>query len=422
MPNNTRGHTTPTNHHSFLIRNHRTSTCLTNAHYRDPFTYDYYHQHLYEVVLVPCNTSSPTPRWEWTNRGALLHTATLLCLSMNRIDQKHLVVLETCKTSVLDDQKWRCDGNVIKQPDTLTCMIAPSGSSKRSSVVAQRKVRSTPQTSQTDPHTHQPMQELAGELEEILGELNEMKGLDNQNMTLVRIPKETMERISVGGSNGIATSAENSHHVIFGSCNDDDDEQKWSILDYQSDENLPDGSSLCTARDARQFVFHRCYAENMKFIAELTAWTDGWVSCTRPGSYINGFSHTFNARSENLPDSGLISGLRCCAGDHTSTDVNQIDEACFESEWWERPNDSILSGGWFTCPDGYFFKGFLLTAKEYFPNENVIKRAKCCRPTTAPDRYVAPRPSDFTFDPSDLSSNSTHLFQWPSYIPSFRLS
>ncbi len=392
--------------YTFLIQSRKTSTCLANAPHRDPHALTYSHEALYTVVMVVCNTSSPSQRWQWREDGSLLHTATLLCLTMFLQDGEHRLVLGTCKDGY-PTQEWSCRSDLIEQPDTEMCVTASSfaRSLRRSKAAEARRVeRSLYQGSLTDPSNRggrgHSIEGLTEELEKILNELGKIKILEHQHPTVTNTSNEIREEVDLGGGPAVSkmeTVVDFDHFLTFEPCNraGANNYQKWSVLSYQSvGENIPDGGSLCSAKETEIHNLRRCYVEDMERLSLVTMWMNGWATCTRPGYYINGFGHTFNIKNNNLPDAGLISGLLCCAGDRRiSQEPETPPEKCSESEWWTPPPPTrevkaILAGGWFTCPQGFFLKGLHLTARAFFPDENLVTKARCCKQASAPDRYM----------------------------------
>lgn len=378
---------------TFLIQSKKDpSVCLTSAPYRDPFAFTYTHQALYPIILLPCNTTSKTQRWQWTKEGSIVHAATLLCLTMYLEDDRHLLVLGTCKTWH-PTQLWTCENHLIEQPDTNKCITAPVPvSDDKTSKVASWRINTD--VSQRDSLTDSTGRGgtsvglLPDEIEDILRKLK----LGAQPVALTEpIPQE----MQMGGVETAAKTMSVSSDVIFKTCDrgvPGHESQKWNVLSYQSPsgENVPDGGSICSAKTAELHNYHRCYVEDMEFLSLVTLWSDGWALCTRTGFYVNGFSHTYNRRNSNHPDAGLISGLRCCAGDVAPPVVSPDSdyEECKEYKWWTNTSIAILSGGWFTCPRGYFLKGLLLTSRIFFPEENIILKARCCKSREAPEHYM----------------------------------
>lgn len=308
-----------------------------------------------------CNTSSVSQRWKWTINDTLLHIGTFLCLANHTDQGTPRLVLRTCKGRD-QNQKWNCAGNFVMQPDSSQCVAAKQntlpGLSKKSSTV----------------------DKLAMEIEEVFDELVEEAGVSND---------------AKDGAIAKESSVDGNHNVAFETCNRASLYQEWSVLGYEGKEsNILDDSvaSICSASSTRSHNLPRCYELDMEALSSVTYENSRWATCTHTGYYISGFYHTYNRNSNNLEDSGLISGIECCAGNHVftgreSTPVEDLEEVCFETQWWSF-GDYLITKGWFTCPRGMFLKGLLLNSRRFYPEENVIERARCCKSRSSPVEYM----------------------------------
>ena len=105
----------------------------------------------------------------------------------------------------------------------------------------------------------------------------------------------------------------------------------------------------------------------------------GWSSCQVLGYFVTGLYHMDNL---NL---NLITNFYCCYTSHvftgrpeTASSIEQ--EMCDDVTWWS----SHSTIGWFKCPTGSYFKGYLKGEKEGLL---AVQLVRCCRTTQAPSIY-----------------------------------
>lgn len=414
---------------SFLIRNEETDTCLANDPDRrkyPPFE-KYNHTVLYRVVSEPCNQSSPAQRWQW-NDTSLLHSATFLCLATFKTANNSLV-LRTCKASD-EDQKWECSlvGNFIIQPSTEKCVTVVADKRERAkrgsyldgiATAAAAKVRrrkSLVQNQLADDvlKGSNSVSELTRELESVIEEL----GLLRKQATL-----DANSEVDGGYMNAwemMTTGPAESRGVMAEHCDDSNPNQMWSIMDFNCEGpaiDNTDDDSICSELVLESHRQSQCYVMDMHHLSSLKSSVEKWAECTSAGYYIKGFYHTYNVNNNNHPDSGIISGVRCCAGDHVYTGesntpvVNHAADQCLDENWW-KTSDYLVSRGWFICPPGMFLKGLQLSSRPYFSQENVIKKGRCCKPEGASVAYV----HCYTTNATSVADTGVHMCHLDGFL------
>lgn len=369
---------------AFLIKNRDSHTCLAPPHKRDlssnPIDY-HTHEALYPVVLVACDLQSHNQLWQWTTNNSLLHIATFLCLGALYENGESKLVLQTCKVGDFR-QKWNCATNHIKEPETLQCItITAVWGRKRREVgvdfMMESRVRQIVPTSSMESDDN--LRELERELGDVVRELHDFREQRMQGNTINNAQSQTENNIDPR------------YNVILDFCQSSSDLQKWTIVDAEGDDNQ---SSICSRRLSQTHNLPYCYPSNMQSASSVSSLVSKWVLCSYSSYYVSGFYHTYNIEQYNDRGGGLVSALKCCAGSFVftgqeNTPVQHGEEICEEKEWWERVehNEILSTKGWFTCPRGMYLKGFLLSTRPYNQNENLIMRARCCRPAEGPEMY-----------------------------------
>lgn len=125
--------------------------------------------------------------------------------------------------------------------------------------------------------------------------------------------------------------------------------------------------SICTIPGYH--TFDECYDEKVRF---------GWSVCQRLGYFVSGVYHLGYI-------SHVITDLRCCFTPHifigqpeTLSTIEQ--EVCVNMTWWSSSN----ANGWFKCPAGMYFKGYL---KGVQIGWQAVQKVRCCRTVQAPSLY-----------------------------------
>lgn len=387
---------TPDN--TFLIKNLESHTCLAPSSTRkmpsNPINY-HSHEALYPLSLVTCDLASQNQQWQWTMNDSLLHIATFLCLGVHYERREPKLVLRTCKMGDLG-QKWNCATNHIKQPDTWECITASAveggqGNRKRRKAhegaveedsLRENLIRYTALTSSVE--SDDQLRVVEAELGEVIQEL--------QNLHKQR------EQVNSGSFNNnndraqVEESVDTRYNTVFEFCVTASNLQKWTIVDSEGDDNQ---SSICSRSLSLIHNLPYCYPSDMESASGASHTRLRWASCSHSGYYVSGFYHTYNIEGYEDREKGLISAIKCCAGNyvftgHENTLIPRGEEICEEREWWERMehSDHLFTKGWFTCPRGMYLKGFLLSTQLYNHNENLIRTAKCCRPVDGPETYI----------------------------------
>lgn len=370
---------TPSQNNSFLIQNKETSSCLASTPERDPGEFSRYsHEVLYSISLVLCDSSSATQRWVWTDNNTLLHQATYLCLAIyHDVDTKKLV-LRTCKEFDLE-QKWSCNGHYIEQVDSQECMRVMVSPSEK--VHVEKKPRSVGQDSLPDVST------MGSSVSDLTAELENEIELQAQSTHTGRTEAGEQE---AGGVDAVDTS----HVVTFENCSEAGAHVEWNIVGYVGEEGLGSDSSICSPTASQSHSLSTCYVLDMEPLSTVSFRTDEWAVCSHPGYYVSGFYHTFNINFGNLNFTGLISGVKCCAGDYMFTvepgapATEPGGDVCYEMTWWDYTT-YVVHEGWFTCPRGMLLKGLMLSAKPYQRDDNIIKWLRCCKPKLGPKEYTS---------------------------------
>ena len=378
--------------HTFLIKNHESHTCLaplsTRNNPANPINYNS-HTALYPVVMVTCDIDSPNQHWQWIANGSLLHSATFLCLGVHYGQQEAVLVLQTCKARDLD-QKWNCATNHIKQPDTQSCIGAlgvegggggeTSRRKKREDYLWGNKIR--PNSLETSSENNNRLNALEIALEEVIHELHSLH------------KEKARENVAIVDSNvhsQVGDNLDTRYNTDFEFCLAINNLQKWTIVYSGGDDGQ---SSICSSQGAGVHNLPRCYPSDMESASGASYMRLRWALCSHDGYYVSGFYHTSNVEGSGHRDNGLISAVKCCAGDYVftgqeNTPVQQGEEKCEDLEWWQgvEYSETIFTRGWFTCPRGMYLKGFLLSTQAYVRNENLIRIARCCRPVDGPEMF-----------------------------------
>lgn len=372
------------------------------------------------MILVTCNSSSQYQQWQWTNNGSLLHPATFLCLAKHNDNNVHRLVLRTCKEED-QNQEWSCAGNFIDQPNSEECVTATVNRNSQvgSSLTVQRGNKGSrslawnqsPNTSETDPKA-----DLTAELESVLEELGHLQEEVTLMSSLCGI-NNTRERADVAVE---VITVDTKHNATFEVCNQTNSYQKWSIMSFNGQNTTNNSNdSICSTNTTRSHNLPHCYVMDTEHHSMVTYGTDVWAACKLAGYYVKGFYHTYNRNQDNRPDTGLLSGIQCCAGDNVFTGepdtsvVNKPDK-CHDIPWWQFSSGYLVANGygWFTCPRGMFLKGLLVSVRYFFPEETIIKKAKCCKTPTSAYEYM----QCYTTIATSVADTGVHLCDLEGFL------
>ena len=306
-------------------------------------------------------------------------------------------MLRTCKESD-HTQRWNCAGNFIKQPDTEECVTVDTQGRRAKRSLASTVIsrlehkRSVLQNwLEDDTKGRDEMTELTRELESVIQELNKLRG-DAAHRGLDSMPQEAMMVASASVNDDI-----NTYNTSSVRCQESNAHQVWSIMDFNC-EGTPDfteydDTSICSGVALEGHKQSPCYVVDMAHLSSLSNRQNVWAECTQAGYYVKGFYHTFNIHNYNRWDSGMITGIQCCAGnfvftgEHNVPVVDHSTDECFDAEWWVT-HRYLFTWGWFPCPPGQFLKGLQLSTRGSFKTEYVIKRGRCCKPRAASSSYL----------------------------------
>ena len=173
------------------------------------------------------------------------------------------------------------------------------------------------------------------------------------------------------------TVKENTQQLIVEQCNMENYRQLWnkyndslqseigfSLLHLLGDDSTVE--PICTLPHIH--TIPDCYNETVHL---------GWSSCQVLGYFVTGLYHMDNLN--------LITKFHCCYTTHVftgqpETASNAEPEICDDVTWWS----SQSSMGWFKCPTGSYFKGYLRGEKEGLL---AVQLVRCCRTVQAPSIY-----------------------------------
>lgn len=197
--------------------------------------------------------------------------------------------------------------------------------------------------------------------------------------------------------------------VAFESCEEEGPLLEWNAVGVSGEEeDLSSAESICSKNWHNPLNFSQCYTLDMAALELVRHERNEWAICSKTGYYVNGFYHTYNIEQGNRRHSGLITGVKCCAGDHVLTNnaaapLPNSEDVCYEMQWWPY-SLSIVQEGWFTCPRGMLLKGLLLSARKGVENESVIKSAKCCKSELGSEEYL----NCYTVDSTSVGDTWVH--------------
>lgn len=178
------------------------------------------------------------------------------------------------------------------------------------------------------------------------------------------------------------TVSEDSHQVIVEKCvlrnsrqlwnkytNNLEDEMEHSLLNLMGKDSQaaePAVESICT--NSSRHTITKCYTVNSG--ASL-----GWLFCRILGYYVTGFYHKDD----------LTTDFQCCFTSHVftgqlETSPTTEEEICVNTTWWYSTNEM----GWFRCPAGFYFKGYLKGEQKGW---HAVLEVRCCRTAQAPPDY-----------------------------------
>ena len=177
------------------------------------------------------------------------------------------------------------------------------------------------------------------------------------------------------------TVSKDSHQVIVEKCvlgnsrqlwnkytNNFEDEMEHSLLNLMDKDShaAKPVESICT--NSSRHTITKCYIENIEDGPE-------WLLCRVLGYYVSGLHHK----------DGLTTGFQCCFTSHVftgqlETSPSTEEEICVNTTWWSSADEM----GWFRCPAGYYFKGYLKGGQKGW---HAVLEVRCCRTAQAPPDY-----------------------------------
>ena len=300
------------------------------------------------------------------------------------LDNRNKLVLRTCKNGD-PSQNWNCAKNYIEQADASVCITATNSLSLRRKKSVKSQENRVGKSFLAQPEANY-VKELAEELQAVLRESQSDGGYNNDFDVSTT-------------SLGAARMESSEYSLTFETCSLNNVYQKWSIVGFGGDMELSQDcstdrngkDSICSTNASKSHNIPKCYAMDMKPHSVVTHSSSKWATCSHLGYYVTGFYHTFNVYRSNNKENGLISGIKCCAGEFVFTGEENTPqnerEVCHVVDWFSSRN-FLITSGWFICPKGSFLKGFLLSAREYIPAESLIKRVECCKPISSPLEYM----------------------------------
>lgn len=165
--------------------------------------------------------------------------------------------------------------------------------------------------------------------------------------------------------------------LIIEKCIMDNNRQLWNRYNGNSQSEMDlslnlsanhswAAESICTIPGYHSVA--ECYSERIH---------RGWSFCQRLGYFVTGLYHVSQLH--------LITDFRCCFTSHVFTGqpetISSIEEEiCANVTWWS----SLNTKGWFKCPIGLYFKGYL---KDVQDGWGTVQQVKCCRTAQAPSIY-----------------------------------
>jgi len=180
------------------------------------------------------------------------------------------------------------------------------------------------------------------------------------------------------------TVSEDSPHLIAERCALPNRKQMWNKYTGSTESELeesllhllgdntnidePTAEIICTMPDCHTVA--KCFRERV-----LT----GWSLCEREGHYVAGLYHFSNRFLQ------VITEFYCCSTPHVFTGkpetLSTIEkEICKNVTWWSSQNRA----GWFQCPTGMYFKGYLKVDREGL---DAVLQVQCCKTDVAPKVY-----------------------------------
>ena len=153
-----------------------------------------------------------------------------------------------------------------------------------------------------------------------------------------------------------------------GSMESEMEESLLRLLGDNTNMNETTVETICTIPGYHTVA--ECYSERV-----LT----GWSLCRRQGHYVTGLYHISNRFLQSITD------FYCCFTPHVFTGEPETlstieEEICENVTWWS----SLDKIGWFKCPTGLYFKGYLKVSREGL---NAVLQVRCCKTDQAPQVY-----------------------------------
>lgn len=180
------------------------------------------------------------------------------------------------------------------------------------------------------------------------------------------------------------TVSEDSHHLVAERCALVNRKQMWNKYNGNTESEMEEsllrllGDNINTNETTAETIctipgYHtvaECYSERV-----LT----GWSLCRRQGHYVTGLYHISNKFLQRITD------FYCCFTPHVFTGEPETlstieEEICENVTWWS----SLNRMGWFQCPTGMYFKGYLRVNREGL---DAVLQVQCCKTDQAPKVY-----------------------------------